>query len=105
MAAAPPSLDPHGRDVERQVDSVADEYAAGLEHAIPGEPVVGAVESPVQAEGETLAVLVVGGRSVQLAVEQDRASDAPDRQFAGQGEVAAVAVEVHPDGVEVDLGE
>src|SRR6478752_2484752 len=75
-----PSVDPDRRYVEGEVDGVADEHAARLEHAIPDEPVV-------------------------LTVEQDRTRDALDRQLARQREVATVAVEMHRDGVEADLGE
>src|SRR4029077_20345076 len=100
-----PSVDPDRRYVEGEVDGVADEHAARLEHAIPDEPVVRTVELTAQCQREPVSVLVVRNASAELTVEQDRTRDALDRQLARQREVATVAVEMHRDGVEADLGE
>src|SRR5579864_1234706 len=102
MTCAHPSVDAEGRDVEDELDGVTHEHTAGLEHAIPDEAVVRALELSTQRERDPLTVAVDDG-AAHLSVEQDRSGDALDGELSGEREMPAVAVELDLRGVEGDL--
>src|SRR5207245_7461764 len=96
--------DPDGCDVEEELDGVADEDVAGLEHPVPGEAVVRAVELPAQSKRDPFAAVGGEAGAVELAVERDRAGDALDRQLAGKREPSVVFIELQAARLEADLG-
>src|SRR5262249_13907988 len=81
---------PDGLHFEIDVDAIADEDAAGLEHLIPGETEVLSVERRLCGEPDALVTPRISGAIAVLDVEGDLACDVPDREVSEYTVVSVV---------------
>src|SRR6478672_10520363 len=72
-----------GRDVELELDLLADEHAAGLERGVPGQAPVLAVDGGRALEADAQVAEGVTGRAGGLELDGDRLGDALHGQVAG----------------------
>src|SRR5262245_29100995 len=73
----------HRLHVELDVDALADQHAAGLEHLVPGEPELLAIDRRLRDEARALVAPRVGAAAAVLDVEHDLADDVANAEDAG----------------------
>src|SRR3954469_17004120 len=72
-----------GRDVEVDLDLVADQHVAAAQRLVEGHPEVRALDLARDLDGEALVAPGVLLDALQLGVEGDGPRDAVDRELAG----------------------